>query len=238
MLDKIFFNRIVKKSVVFCIVFVVAIAMATFNIHANNYNIVDFMSTGIIASPKIFDVFNKYVNITLKSEIVETTAEVAADNPKEIFIWDIAGDKSEFVYLPDVPLSEDLQKYTYEQCIDNQLDYSVVLALIWRESRFDFDAIGINANGTQDSGLMQINDVNLEWLEREIGITDIMDPVQNIKAGTSILGIFSKKHGMHNALFAYQYGEIGMLRKVESGDTVNDHVRILYDKSMYFKDMM
>lgn len=139
-----------------------------------------------------------------------------------------------FVYCASIPLSQELQRYTYDACVQQNLDYELVLALMWRESRFTVNAVGQNANGTKDSGIMQINDVNKPWLLEKHGITDLLDPKQNIYAGTTMLGTWTAKYGMHDALMAYQYGEEGMKRKISSGVTTNDSIQMLLKKRSYF----
>lgn len=121
----------------------------------------------------------------------------------------------------EIPLSRELQQYTYQKCREHGLEYELVLAIMWRESGFQTQAVGVNANGTRDSGLMQINDVNRPWLEAEHGIQDLLDPYQNIDAGTAILGGYFAKYGENQALMAYQYGEQGMLQKVAGGMETN-----------------
>lgn len=138
--------------------------------------------------------------------------------------------QGEFVYCESIPLSYHLQQYTYNSCIDYGLEYELVLALMWRESRFQTDAVHINLNGTQDSGIMQINDVNREWLAERHGINDLMDPLQNIRAGLIILSTFTDKYGVHAGLMAYQYGEQGMLRKMEQGTQTSEQVALLIEK--------
>jgi hypothetical protein len=139
-----------------------------------------------------------------------------------------------FIYTEQIPLSRELQEYTFAQCRENGLSYELVLALMWRESRFQVTAVGYNRNGTRDNGVMQINDVNRGWLMSELGITDLMDPRQNIAAGTAMLGRLTAKYGEHNALMAYQYGETGMKRKLRQGVTTNDLIRQLYAKRAEF----
>ncbi|MCL2068468.1 MAG: transglycosylase SLT domain-containing protein [Oscillospiraceae bacterium] len=135
-----------------------------------------------------------------------------------------------FRYLPDIPLSEDLQRYTYMKCREIGFDYTMVLAIMWGESNFRIGAVGHNPNGTSDSGIMQINDVNREWLYRELDIDDLLNPYQNIDAGLEILRRLSEKHGQHNAVMAYQMGERGMLRFVEGGLTNSSYTERLYKK--------
>jgi hypothetical protein len=141
---------------------------------------------------------------------------------------------SGFTFSEEIPLSRELQEYTFAQCRENGLSYELVLALMWRESRFQVTAVGYNRNGTCDNGVMQINDVNRGWLMSELGITDLMDPRQNIAAGTTMLGRLAAKYGEHKALMAYQYGETGMKRKLAQGVTTNDLIRQLYLKRAEF----
>lgn len=122
----------------------------------------------------------------------------------------------------DLPLSEELQRYTYNRCQELGLEYEMVLAIMWRESRFQPTAVGVNRNGTRDSGLMQINDINKKWLFEEHGIEDLLDPYQNIDAGTAMLAGYFSKYGENFALMAYQYGEQGMLEKAKQGIETND----------------
>jgi hypothetical protein len=143
-----------------------------------------------------------------------------------------------FVYIDDIPLSYELQHYTYQRCLDEKLDYEMVLALMWRESGFQVDAVGHNTNGTQDSGVMQINDVNKGWLQEDHGITNLMDPYQNIDAGTIILGDFTKKYGAQAALMAYQYGEQGMKKKHAQGIYTNDLITKLMTKRSEIQELV
>ena len=65
-----------------------------------------------------------------------------------------------------------------------------------------------NNNGTFDSGLMQINSCNYEWLTEELGITDFYDPEQNIKCGVFMIADLMDRHeGVHEILMCYNMGE-------------------------------
>jgi hypothetical protein len=144
-----------------------------------------------------------------------------------------------FQYHPEIPLSYDLQKYTYERCLEVDLEYEMVLAVMWRESTFRLDTVSINRNGTQDSGLMQINDVNRGWLYEQHGISDLFDPYQNIDAGTLILSrLFEKYENEKMALIGYQFGESGMLRAWENGTRTTPVSRDVQQKRDEFREMM
>lgn len=136
----------------------------------------------------------------------------------------------ELYYIPEIPLDKELQKYTYDLCLEKNIDYELVLAVMWRESRFEFDATGYNANGTQDSGIMQINDINKEWIAKELDITDLYDPYQNILAGITMLADFINTYGEHDGLMSYGAGAVGMTRLKNKGFTTLDSVQLALDK--------
>ena len=71
-------------------------------------------------------------------------------------------------------LAYDLQETMQACCEEYGVPYALALAVADVESRFDPDAV----SGTGDYGLMQINEVNHEWL-LEQGI-DPMTPTGNI----------------------------------------------------------
>lgn len=110
----------------------------------------------------------------------------------------------------DVPLPDELQQYIILECAaaEPPVPVEIVLAVIEHESGFDPDAVGYNDNGTSDHGLMQINSGNHEWLEIELGVTDMHDPHQNITAGVYILSmLLEDERSVNDALMAYQCGQ-------------------------------
>ena len=101
--------------------------------------------------------------------------------------------------LYDVPMSDELQRYIREQAERQGVPFEIALAVIERESSYQPDAV----SDTGDFGLMQINICNHRWLYEELGITDVMDPEQNIEAGLYILGrAFQKYDDPDKALMA------------------------------------
>lgn len=66
------------------------------------------------------------------------------------------------------------------------MDADVLHALAWRESAFRPAAVGaVNANGTRDYGLMQINEANFAWLG--LTTTTAMDPARSTVAAGKVL---------------------------------------------------
>lgn len=124
--------------------------------------------------------------------------------------------ENDFVFTTEIPVTfgEDLQEFTYYLSATYDIDYTLVLAIISKESGFTPDGI----SSTNDYGLMQINACNHEWLTEELGITDFIDPYENIKAGLFILrGLFEKYDSTSKVLMAYNMGESGASKLWEQG---------------------
>lgn len=124
--------------------------------------------------------------------------------------------ENDFVFTTEIPVTfgEDLQEFTYYLSAAYDIDYTLVLAIISKESSFVPDVI----SSTNDYGLMQINACNHEWLTEELGITDFIDPYENIKAGLFILrGLFEKYDSTSKVLMAYNMGENGASELWEQG---------------------
>ena len=124
--------------------------------------------------------------------------------------------ENDFVFTTEIPVTfgEDLQEFTYYLSAAYDIDYTLVLAIISKESGFMPDGI----SSTNDYGLMQINACNHEWLTEELGITDFIDPYENIKAGLFILrGLFEKYDSTSKVLMAYNMGENGASKLWEQG---------------------
>ena len=142
-----------------------------------------------------------------------------------------------FFYLEQIPLSYELQRYTFYRAAALGIEYELVLALMWRESTFRIEVVSVNRNGTRDTGLMQINDVNRGWLNERYGIYNLMNPFQNIDAGTLILADLLSRYGEAQALVAYQFGEAGMHNQVRNGADINALSRRVREKRDEYRAM-
>ena len=111
-----------------------------------------------------------------------TTGGVSAT--PAIYTPEVTEQVEEKVYF-DIPLSKEMQDYIRSNCEKYDVPFELVIALIDVESSFRETVV----SSTNDYGLMQINKVNHEWLKDELGLTDMLDPYQNILAGTYIIGL-------------------------------------------------
>ena len=120
--------------------------------------------------------------------------------------WD-AGDL-DFTPL-DCGMPEEQQEFVFYLCTGYNIDFTLVMALIEHESSFDPGVI----SSTNDYGYMQINVSNHEWLTETLGITDYLDPYQNIRAGVFVLRkLFERYQDADMVLMAYNMGENGAKR--------------------------
>lgn len=151
--------------------------------------------------------------------IIEIQEQVIADMDEEL----------ESLYaapIYNVPLSKELQQYTYDMCNMYGIEdkYEVVLALMWRESNFDPDAV----SSTEDYGLMQINAIHLN---ETFDVVDVMDPKQNIDFGVKTLaGLYESYIDDNMVLMAYNFGCCGAERHWDAGTYASNYSLDILDK--------
>ena len=160
----------------------------------------------------------------LASENQDLSAALQKSNEKlRLFVDDTEVRAAEPTYY-DIPLSKDLQLYTYNRCVEYGIPehYELVLAMMWQESNYTPDTI----SATDDYGIMQINACNHEWLSDLLGTTDLLDVYQNIDAGTYIISKMLLKYGdEHKALMAYNMGENGAALNWDAGIYTSSYSR-------------
>lgn len=138
------------------------------------------------------------VEITDTYEIITLAA-----GQKEIFTTeDIEVKEICFVPLP-VDMPEEDQRIVFEIATENDIAFTLVMALIGYESEFDKNAY----SATGDSGYMQINDCNIEEMKNR-GFEDMFDTADNVGAGVSILRELYDTYGdeTEQVLMAYNMG--------------------------------
>lgn len=114
-----------------------------------------------------------------------------------------------------VPLDADLQQYTAEMCDLYEVPLELAYAVMQVESGYTVSA----TSSTGDYGLMQINSINAGWLKDELGVTDLLDAGQNIKAGCYMLGSYLALYDgdINRTMMAYNLGKSGAERAWNAG---------------------
>jgi soluble lytic murein transglycosylase-like protein len=157
---------------------------------------------------------NQVSELTTRNQDLSAALQESNDKLR-LFVDDTEVRAAEPAYY-DIPLSKELQLYTYTRCVDYGIadHYELVLAMMWQESNFTPDTI----SKTNDYGIMQINVCNHEWLMDVLGTTNFLDVSQNIDAGTYIISkLLIKYEDEHKALMAYNMGERGASLNWEAG---------------------
>ena len=114
-----------------------------------------------------------------------------------------------------VPLDADLQQYTAEMCDLYEVPLELAYAVMQVESGYTVSA----TSSTGDYGLMQINSINAGWLKDELGVTDLLDACQNIKAGCYMLGSYLALYDgdINRTMMAYNLGKSGAEKAWNAG---------------------
>lgn len=135
----------------------------------------------------------------------------------------------------DCDMPEETQEFVFYICAGYNLDFTLVMALIQHESNFDPDTV----SSTNDYGYMQINIVNHEWLTETLGVTDYLDPHQNIRAGVFMLRkLFERYQDTNMVLMAYNMGETGASRLWEQGIFETDYTQSILTIQQRFNDQL
>ena len=139
------------------------------------------------------------------------------------------------VHYFDCPLDTDLQDYIRETCNFYDVPMDVVISIISCESGFQPDVI----SPWDDYGLMQINKINHEWLNKELGVTDFLDPKQNVLCG---IHLFSQHwhetdKNLEYALLRYNCGTTGGRNLWESGIHSTQYTQKIISAYQYYKEV-
>ena len=225
-------RRIIFRLIVFIIFTVTGVYIVNNNLHNNNIiltqeNECDIVNTSkkeilliesTIPETKLIEEVEEKTKEKTEEEIEQKTEkeieqktekEITKENDEEDKTYEIMETpKEESIPEYNIPLDEDIQKYLYDKCKEYNVPYDLTLGVIKVESNFNPSLIHKNSNGSRDYGLFQINTINHKWLSEELGITDFLNPYQNIDAGVYMLSqLIQKYDNEHIVLMSYNMGE-------------------------------
>ena len=136
-----------------------------------------------------------------------SSAEVSSASVPEVSITVEVGSVILAREYYDIPLSEELQEYIFTECEERGIKPEIVFGMIERESQFREEAIGDNGNSF---GLMQIQPYWHSGRMERLGVTDLLDPFQNVAVGIDYLAeLVLKYDNIEMALTAYNAGCTG-----------------------------
>lgn len=119
-------------------------------------------------------------------------------------------------YIKNCPLSGEIQREIFEICADANISFELVMALIEKESGFDPGCI---SDKGRSIGLMQIQGKWHHEIMDKQGCRDLLDPVQNVRAGVELLKRHFKTYqDAAAALMAFNGGQAYADRKIAEGE--------------------
>lgn len=113
----------------------------------------------------------------------------------------------------DIPLDIGLQDYIRKECEEADVEMELVLAVMQVESNFNSDII----SDTNDYGLMQINKINHESLQKKLSIYDFLDPYDSARAGIYMLSKLNWCENDVQRLMCYNMGVTGAKKTWSKG---------------------
>ena len=108
------------------------------------------------------------------------------------------------VYIAECMLSKEMQLEIYNICEQQGVPYTLVMAVIKRESNFNAQAVGDGGNSV---GLMQIQERWHYGTMEELGVTSLYNPIDNVRVGVAILkSHFKNSDNTYYVLMKYNGG--------------------------------
>lgn len=157
-----------------------------------------------------------------KSPTLKTEKAVLPTKTMEQPSLELTEEREHGFVVYDISLSEELQRYTFDRCKKLDLSYELVLAIMFKESSYKPDVV----NNHQCYGLMQIHKINQPTLTEVLGITDFLDPEQNIDGGTYLLSQIAERYSdTDQILMVYNCGESGAKKLWQQGTTTTAYSR-------------
>ena len=138
-------------------------------------------------------------------------------------------------YLESVSLDMETQDSIWKVCKENPRLYCTVMAIARRETIFDPDAIGDNGNSL---GLLQIQPRWHQERMDKLGVTDLMDPIQNAMVAVDYIDWIAERltpdapedsYGTHALLMAYNQGWSGATGYWQQGIHDTEYSRAVVD---------
>ena len=145
--------------------------------------------------------------VVIVEETVEETVEEPVEKTESMVVM-ASNPASEPVEAPesDVYVSEHTELYEYVRTVSDEygVDPAIVMAVIKKESNFNAGAVG---DSGRSLGLMQVQPRWHGERMSKLGITDLLDPYQNVRVGIDYIAeLMNKGKSIEWVLMAYNGG--------------------------------
>lgn len=154
---------------------------------------------------------------------VEPTTENVVAKPNETE----TATETETVFF-DVPLPKDVQLHIFAECKKYNIAPAIVIAIIEKESSYRPYIIGDNG---ESFGYMQIKEKYQKERMERLGVTDLLDPFQNITVGVDILAeLISENEDVYWVLMAYNGGR-SYANKMVKADKISNYATYVTERA-------
>lgn len=138
-----------------------------------------------------------------------------------------------FLKLESVDLAEEIQKYIFKVAEDYHISPYIIMAMVELESTNNPQAIGDNG---KSFGYMQVmKEYHLDRMKR-LGVTDLLDPRQNILTGVDYLHEkLQKDSDIYWSLMAYNGGN---LYANDNSSNPTPYAKFVVNRSMELEEEM
>jgi membrane-bound lytic murein transglycosylase MltF len=221
-----------KKELIYLLILIILLVIFAKALHKadSNEQKETTNSNEIVVSNKLIQ--KEYVYSSLDKHTVKIASldETVETEP---------ADGIEFEYYYDsIPLDKEVQQYIYELSEENDLSYTLILAIAKVESNFDADII----SHTNDAGLMQLNrSTTMTWLSDQIELDEEFNwknPKHNVTAAVWYLTYlrnefrgmgFSEEDVFNLTIISYNRGKAGGLQYVRNYGWNNGYLDKVYN---------
>ena len=147
-------------------------------------------------------------------------------------------------YLESADLDPETQNAIWEVCKENPRLFCMVMAMAYQESRFDTQAVGDHGNSL---GLLQVQPRWHQERMNRLGVTDLMDPVQNAMVAVDyidwIANLLNPEHpedayATEMLLMAYNQGWAGAKESWSLGTYSTYYSRVVMGSYAAFMEEM
>lgn len=168
----------------------------------HNGNLYNFYGNGYAEGQRVICTF------TEDMKVIDASEPIAEETTTEIKFY-------------DVPLSEELQLHIMTECKKHNISPALIIAMIERESDFRANTIGDNGNSF---GLMQIQPKWHKARMDKLGVTDLLDPYQNVTVGIDLVASLFAKYGDNIYMVLMEYnGGLGYANRMANNGKISDY---------------
>ena len=177
-------------------------------------------------------------------EAPPATETPAPEEPPTEDPEDLTSEIEAITYLESADLDPETQNAIWEVCKENPRLFCMVMAMAYQESRFDTQAVGDHGNSL---GLLQVQPRWHQERMNRLGVTDLMDPVQNAMVAVDyidwIADLLNPEHpedayATEMLLMAYNQGWAGAKESWSLGTYSTYYSRVVMSSYAAFMEEM